>query len=125
LLGIDGGKVYILDFDTSGAVVKRFDFGGLTWTYEADQFICNDLIGNPILGTNAEGVANSQGITISWEAINLEFVRYDYAGNVLSSFGDGSLIVAPGHFRALPNTQYSSRVNNTSGGIQVYRRFDF
>lgn len=125
LLGINAGKVYILDYSTSGAIVKRFDFGGATWTYEADQFICNDIIGDPITGANAEGIANSQGLTISWEAINLNLVRYDYAGNVLSSFGDGSVIVAPGHFRALPNRQYSSWENNSSGAIQIYRKFDF
>lgn len=45
LLGIDAGKVYILDYDNTGNVVKRFTYGVSTWTYEADQFIPLNPIG--------------------------------------------------------------------------------
>lgn len=104
-----------MDYDTTGAVVKRFTYGIATWTYEADQFIPLNPIGGNILGSNADGIANSQGLTIQREAIDIWMITYDYTGTVLQSFGDASLISSPGYFRGTPNTQYASQSDNASG----------
>jgi hypothetical protein len=109
LLGIHNNKVYILDYDGTGAVVKRFWYWVSNWTYEADQFIALNPVGGPILGTNAFGVANSQGITIKWILSDLWMITYDYAGDVINSYGNNNLAISPGsRLLALPNTQYSS-----------------